>query len=102
MSSKAKKTPKHQPLYHKWVNFISKYGISLTDNMVHRRLTQVLDSPDGMTFMTEYRKLAGDIYHGSSLIRLRLMMFICNKFGFFNDKFKKDLNEYVTAFEDPN
>lgn len=101
MSSKSKKASKNSFLCKNWIKFISSYGISLVNNITHKRLVQILNAPDGITFMTGYRKLAGDVYGDSSLIRMRLMILICHEMKFFTKRLENDLNDFIVNFDQP-
>jgi len=101
MSSKGKKTSKNSFLCKKWINFIASYGISLVNNITHKRLINILNSQDAVTFMSGYRKLSGDVYGDSSLIRMRLMILVCHEMKFFTKKFEKELDEYITNYNQP-
>lgn len=101
MSSKTKKTTKNSFLCKKWISFIASYGISLVNNITHKRLIRTLNAKDGVTFMSDYRKLAGDVYGDSSLIRMRLMILICHELKFFSKKFENELDEYITNYNQP-
>lgn len=103
MSSKGKKQPqKDSFLYKKWIEFISPFGFSLTKNLTHDRLKATLNKKDGDSFRDAYRKLSSDIFGDSSLIRMRLMIFVCYHAKLFTPRFERDLDEYIKPFKDPN